>query len=75
MKRTTFFIDEALLERMQRFARKNGVSVAAVVREALAEYVAQPRTTPLPSIAGQFASGHTDTAERADELLWQDPHA
>jgi hypothetical protein len=30
---------------------------------------------PLPSITGQFASGHADTSARVDELLWSDPHA
>jgi hypothetical protein len=50
------------------------VPFAQVVREAIALYVATPRTGELPSIAGQFASGHDDTSERVDELLWRDPH-
>jgi hypothetical protein len=29
----------------------------------------------LPSVAGRFASGSSDTAARVDELLWRDPHA
>lgn len=74
-KRTSIFVDDALLQRAQRLARKQGVSFAVVVREALAAYVASPRGTPgLPSVAGRFTSGHSDTAENADDLLWQDPH-
>ena len=59
----------------QDLAGEHGVSLA-VVREALAEYVATAApAAELPSIAGKFSSGTTDTAERVDELLWRDPHA
>ena len=75
MKRTTMFLDEALVKRLQRVAQKQGVSTATVVREALAQYLASPRSAgELPSIAGRFASGHADTSARVDELLWRDPH-
>jgi hypothetical protein len=50
--------------------------MASLVREALAAYVAQPGgRMPLPSITGQFASGHADTSARVDELLWTNPRA
>ena len=76
MRRTSLFLDEVLLRQLQRKARGDGVSFAHVVREALAQYVAQPRgAVVLPSIAGQFASGTTDTSARVDELLWRDPHS
>jgi hypothetical protein len=76
MKRTTVFLDDGLLARARRHARREGVSFATVVREALAAYLATPRgDASLPSIAGRFSSGSDDTAERADELLWRDPHA
>lgn len=75
MKRTTVFLDETLLARAQRYARREGVSFATVVREALSEFLAQPRgASPVPSVAGRFRSGGEDTSERADELLWRDPH-
>jgi len=75
MRRTSLFLDEQLLDRLQRTADKRGVSVATLVREAVAAYLANPTSAArLPSIAGQFGSGHGDTAERADELLWSDPH-
>ena len=76
MKRTTIFLDEKLRARLQRLADRRGVSFAMVVREALATYAARPGgTAVVPSIAGRFASGHSDTSERVDELLWRDPHA
>ncbi|HVZ48039.1 MAG TPA: CopG family transcriptional regulator [Gemmatimonadaceae bacterium] len=74
MKRTTVFLDDKLLRDLKRVARRDGVSVAAVVREAMAAYVARPAAGSLPSVAGAFASGHADTSERVDELLGRDPH-
>jgi hypothetical protein len=75
MRRTSLFLDERLLSQLKRAADKRGVSVAKLVREAVAAYlVEQPAAVRVPSIAGQFGSGHDDTAERADELLWSDPH-
>jgi hypothetical protein len=76
MHRTTIFIEMELLRQARRRARQEGKSFAAVVREALAAYVAgTPHSTDrLPSVAGRFASGTSDTSERVDELLWTDPH-
>lgn len=76
MRRTTLFLDDKVLRRAQRAARAKGVSFATVVREALALYLARPEAPgDVPAIAGRFTSGHEDTADRADELLWSDPHA
>ena len=76
MKRTTIFLDPALAEQAQRLANKEGRSFAALVREAVAAYVAGVRGShALPSLAGRFASDTTDTAERAEDLLWKDPHS
>ena len=80
MKRTTVFLDEPMLERARRLAEREGKSFAQVVREALASYLADGGKVPeagrrLPSITGMFSSGHTDTSERVDELLWEDPHS
>ena len=63
--------------RPRQFARRHGKSFAAVVREALAAYIADRRGSENrpPSIAGRFASGRSDTAKHTDELLWTDPHA
>lgn len=75
MKRTTVFLDESLVARANRYAEREGMSFASVVREALAAFLVRPEGNVLPSIAGKFSSGHADTADRADELLWRDPHA
>jgi predicted DNA-binding protein len=76
MRRTSLFLDDQLIKKMQKLARSRGVSFATVVREALAQYAtdAEPASV-VPSIAGRFSSGASDTSERVDELLWRDPHA
>lgn len=75
MRRTSLFLDEQLTKRLQKLARTRGVSFATVVREALAQYLVGPGLDDaLPSIAGRFSSGVSDTSERVDELLWRDPH-
>jgi predicted DNA-binding protein len=77
MKRTTIFVPEELERDLQLYANRDGRPAASLVREALAEYVARRRDEhALPSFAGRFASGHTDTAERHDELLFKtlEPH-
>lgn len=76
MIRTSLFLDTRTMTSLKRAAQRRGVSVAAIVREAVAAYLsgAAP-AVPLPSIVGRFASGQSDTAERANELLWRDPHA
>jgi hypothetical protein len=71
MKRTTIFVPEALERDLQLCARRKGLPTAAVVREALAAYLAQEQPAiELPSFAGAFDSGFTDTAERHEELLF-----
>jgi hypothetical protein len=78
MRRTTVFLEEALLKQARARARREGKSFAAVVREAMERYLsdaASPRAVRLPSLTGRFASGHTDTSDRVDALLWKDPHA
>jgi predicted transcriptional regulator len=72
MKRTTLFVPESLERDLQLLAGREGRPMAAIVREALAEYIAhrQPART-LPSFAGAFASGRSDIAERHEELLFE----
>jgi len=72
MKRTTIFIPEPLERDLQVFARRSGKPTAAVVREALAAYLTQHQSSAaLPSFTGAFDSGHSDTAERHDEILFR----
>ncbi len=71
MKRTTIFVPEALERDLQLYARREGKPAAAIVREAVAAYIARPASAArLPSFAGAFDSGRSDTAERHDELLF-----
>jgi plasmid stability protein len=77
MKRTTIFVPEGLERDLQLYARREGKPTAAVVRDALAAYIAQKGTAaPLPSFAAAFDSGVTDTAERHEEILFMgvSPH-
>lgn len=76
MKRTTIFAEESLLRQVRAEARRQGVSTAQLVREALAAYVARRvLTAGIPSIAGQYSSGNSETSARVDELLWREPHS
>ena len=71
MKRTTIFVPEALERDLQLCARRAGKPTAAIVREALAAYVAQMQPAArLPSFSAAFDSGFTDTAERHEEILF-----
>lgn len=76
MKRTTIFVPEALERDLQLYARRKGVPTAAVVREALAAYIAHEPAMELPSFAAAFDSGFTDTAERHEDILFSrlSPH-
>ena len=77
MKRTTIFVPESLERDLQLYAKREGKPAAAVVREAIAEYIADGRSrAKLPSFTAAFDSGHTDTAERHEELLFEtlSPH-
>jgi predicted transcriptional regulator len=74
MKRTTIFIDEALERDLRALAEREKRPVSGLVREALGAYVAQrKKASPGPSFVALGRSGHRDTAEKHEELLWQDP--
>lgn len=65
MRRTTIVAPEEVLERLRALAAERGVSLAAVIREALEEKAGRHR--PKPRSLGMGASGHTDTAQRSAE--------
>lgn len=72
MKRTTIFVPEGLERDLQLYAKRERKPAAAVVREAIAEYIAGGRSrTKLPSFTGAFAGTQTDTAERHESLLFE----
>ena len=68
MKRTTIYLDPELEIQLKLEAMRSGRSSVDVIREALRAYLDQ-RQPELPSGIGMFDSGHSDTAERIDELL------
>jgi hypothetical protein len=71
MKRTTIFLDDDLRRRLHEVARADDKSFAAVVREALLGYLdLRHARVPgrLPSIAGRFTSGCTDTSQRMEQV-------
>ena len=73
MKRTTIFIDPQLERELQALARRSGRPMAALVREAVAQYVAadrERRSSRLGFVAAG-RSGRSDIAERHEELLFQ----
>jgi len=66
MKRTTLFIDPQLERELQALARRDGRSMAALVREAVAQYVAAARS----AAPARLSFGRTDVADRHEELLF-----
>ena len=70
MKRTTVFVEDAALDALRAIARRRGITLAEVTREALSAYITkhQARRKTL-SIIGIGRSGRRDVAERAEELL------
>jgi hypothetical protein len=72
MKRTTMFIDPQLERELQALARREGRPMAALVREAVAQYVAaaRPRRSAGPGFVGVGRSGRADVAEKHEELLF-----
>jgi hypothetical protein len=67
MKRTAFLVDEALLWELKTLAQEKGLSVSAIIREALTLHV-QPRRAQRLSFLGVGASGKTNIAERHEQL-------
>ncbi|HEX5475163.1 MAG TPA: CopG family transcriptional regulator [Vicinamibacterales bacterium] len=69
MDKTTLYLDRADYRRLKRIAAEAGRSPAALVREAVAEYVARHAETRVPRSIGAFTSGRDDLGARAEALL------
>lgn len=70
-RKTTVYLDEALLRSVKRLARSRGVSEALILREAVSEYTVTARKAAprrVPRSLG-IASGPGDLSERTEELL------
>ena len=68
MKRTTIYLEPELEVLLKLEVQRQKRPMAEIVREAVQAYVTrEPRKAP-PG-AGAFASGRSDTAERAEDTL------
>ena len=78
MKRTTIFIDEAIEADLHALARRQQRPVAALVREAVEQFVVAKRQAgpARPGFVACGRSGFGDTAERHEDILLADlaPH-
>ena len=79
MKRTTLFVEESVDHELHALARRKGLPVSGLAREALARYVAEQKLTQRFALRflGQGHSGQNDVSECHEDLLWRDldPHA
>jgi Ribbon-helix-helix protein, copG family len=67
MRRMIFQLDEELAARTRRRANERGVSVAQVIREALAsELGGSDKRPPRPTVIGIGKSRRTDLSKLAD---------
>jgi predicted transcriptional regulator len=65
MNRTTITLDADTRRRLRRIAVERGISMAALIREAIDEAVEQH--APRPRSLGIAASGRSETARRAGD--------
>ncbi|MBK9546379.1 MAG: ribbon-helix-helix protein, CopG family [Dehalococcoidia bacterium] len=63
MRRTTVSLDDPMLRELHKLAAERGVSIAALVREAVEHTLSSHR--PRPRSLGIGASGYPDTARRS----------
>ncbi len=77
--RTQISLTDEQMERLKRTARRRRTSIAALIREAVDATVpddASDRTARQRrafALAGAYSSGRTDTSERHDEVLAEEP--
>jgi len=68
MTKTTVYLDEDLALMLRQLATSEGRAQAELIREALAEYARRRKRPAIPGI-GEFDSGHTDTSQKAEQIL------
>jgi len=68
-QKTTVYLDADDYRRLKGLGRGRGEKAAALVREAVAEYVARHAPARRPKSLGKFSSGRPDLGERAEDLL------
>jgi hypothetical protein len=67
--KTTVYLGAADYRRLKSLSRSRGTKAAALVREAVAEYVTRHAPARAPKSIGGFSSGRPDLGQRAEELL------
>ena len=68
MVKTTVYLESDTALALRQIAAAQHRSQAELIRDALAAYTRQAHRTKLPGM-GEFDSGHSDTSERAEEIL------
>ena len=68
MTKTTVYLDAEISVTLRQLATQEGRPQAELIREALADYARKRKRPAIPGV-GAFDSGHTDTAEQAENLL------
>jgi predicted transcriptional regulator len=68
MTKTTVYLDPDLALTLRQLATSEGRAQAELIREALAEYARRRKRPAIPGI-GEFDSGHTDTSQKAEQIL------
>ena len=68
MRRTTIYLEPDLELGLKREMRRQKRPMAALIRDAVRQYVGRGPTRRPPG-AGAFASGRKDTAAKAEEWL------
>lgn len=68
MTKTTVYLDADLAVTLRQLATSEGRAQAELIREALAEYARRRKRPAIPGI-GEFDSGHTNTSQKAEQIL------
>ena len=69
MEKTTLYLDAEAYSKLKRIAAARRRPPAALVREAVAEYIARHGAASLPASLGAGRSGRADLSENAEALL------
>ena len=75
VNRTQIYLDEVQQEALRQRATAEGRSVASLIREAVSRFLSpggrSRKKDPFLAIAGKFAGGRGDSAERHDDHLYR----
>jgi Ribbon-helix-helix protein, copG family len=71
MTRTTIMADEAVLEQLRRIARKEGISLAETIRQALEWRARQRKSRPKFIASGESRRGPHNTARKSGDFQFE----